>query len=88
MNMLNVLHDRVKEQGNKPALIFKDQVISFADLQKHVIRLAAALRKLGIGPSDKVAVFLPNCPEYVFGYLSCFCLGAVVVPLDYMLKED
>ncbi len=88
MNTRDVLNQRVEEQGNKPALIFKDRMISFADLNNQVIRLAVALRKLGIGPSDKVAVFLPNCPEYVFSYLSGFCLGAVVVPLDYMLKED
>ncbi|MFA5261051.1 MAG: AMP-binding protein [Candidatus Omnitrophota bacterium] len=88
MNILNVLNERVKNQGNKSALIFKERAVSFVDLKKQVIRLAAAIKKLGIGPADKMAVFLPNCPEYVFSYLSCFCLGAVVVPLDYMLKED
>ena len=88
MNIRNVLNKTVKNHGEKTALIFKERVITFADLKEQVIRLAAALNKLGVGPADKVALFLPNCPEYVFGYLSCFCLGAVVVPLDYMLKED
>ena len=31
---------------------------------------------------------MPNCPEYVYSYLASFLLGAVVIPLDYMLKSD
>ena len=88
MNIRTTLIERAASHGGKPALIFKERVISFLELKEQVMLLASALSKLGIGAGDKVAVFLPNCPEYVFSYLSCFCLGAVVVPLDYMLKDD
>ena len=37
---------------------------------------------------DKIAFYLPNCPEYVYSYLACFYLGCVGVPLDFMLKTD
>ncbi len=88
MNVYHLLKEKADTYSGKPALIFKDQEISFSDLRGQVIRLASGLKKLGVGKSDKVAVFLPNCPEYVVCYLACFHLGAVVVPLDYMLKDD
>ena len=72
----------------KPAIIFHDRVITFGALKDDVFRLAQALIKEGIGKGDKVALFLPNWPEYVYSYLALFCIGATVVPLDFMLKND
>jgi len=74
--------------GSKPALIFKEKTLSFNDLRSQVLRLGYGLRSLSVGKSTRVAVYLPNCPEYVFSYLASFCLGATVIPLDYMLKSD
>ena len=48
----------------------------------------SGLAKLGIAKSDKVALYLPNWPEYIYSYLALFSLGATVVPLDYMLTEE
>jgi long-chain acyl-CoA synthetase len=46
------------------------------------------LQARGASRGTKIALYLPNCPEYVYSYLSSFLLGAVVIPLDYMLKSD
>jgi len=88
MQVKQLLEDRAKEFSQKPAVIFKDSPISFLELRDNVFRLANALRVQGVKKSDKVAIYLPNCPEYVYSYLACFCLGAVAVPLDYMLKTE
>ena len=72
---------------DKPAIIFKDTTITFGQLREQVNRLAVALKQAGLSKGDKLAVYLPNCPEYVYSYLACFQLGAVCVPLDFMLKE-
>ena len=53
-----------------------------------VLALARGLQALGLVRGKKIALYLPNCPEYVYSYLSSFLLGAVVIPLDYMLKTD
>ena len=66
----------------------KEETISFADLKRNVFKLANALKSCGVGKGDKVGIYLPNGPEYAYSYLACFCLGAVAVPLDYMLKTD
>ena len=88
MNTSEILQQAAQRYGHKPALIYKEQSVTFLQLQEKVLRLANGLKKEGVGKGDKVAFFLPNCPEYVYSYLAVFYLGAVGVPLDYMLKED
>ncbi len=88
MDILNLLNLADSRFGSKPALIFKEQVISFADLKVKVSQLAHGLSSLSVSKGTKIGVYLPNCPEYVYSYLASFCLGATVIPLDYMLKSD
>lgn len=72
----------------KPAVIFQDQPISFLELKARALALAVGLMAQGAQKGTKVAIFLPNWPEYIQSYLALFSLGAVVVPLDYMLIEE
>ncbi|MCR4337165.1 MAG: AMP-binding protein [Candidatus Omnitrophica bacterium] len=88
MNIQKLLQENSEKYAQKPALIFQDQVVTFSALYENVLKLTGLLYSRDIGKSDKVAIYLPNCLEYVYSYLACFCLGAVVVPLDYMLKSD
>ncbi len=88
MNISNILQASAKRFGPKPALIFKDQAVSFDQLKSKVFELAQGLSVAGVQKSTKVAIYLPNCPEYAYSYLSLFYLGATVVPLDFMLKTD
>lgn len=88
MNTQQILKDKAYQYSLKPAIIFQEQEITFSKLNENVLRLANALKSLGVGKSDKIAIYLPNGPEYVYSYLAIFCLGAVGVPLDYVLKED
>lgn len=81
--------DLVAEKySQKEAIIFKDNKVSFSQLRENVLSLAAGLKAQGISGGDKIALYLPNSLEYVYSYLACFCLGAVGVPLDIMLKEE
>ena len=88
MNVYQILTDSARLFDQKPAVIFKDKKISFADLKANVLALALGLKARGAGHGKKIALYLPNCPEYIYSYLSSFLLGAVVIPLDYMLKTD
>ncbi|MEM9401520.1 MAG: acetoacetate--CoA ligase [Pseudomonadota bacterium] len=53
------------------------RVLSFAELFESVERVAAGLRAHGVGTGDRVAGFLPNCPEAVIAMLATTSLGAV-----------
>ncbi|MFA5092785.1 MAG: class I adenylate-forming enzyme family protein [Candidatus Omnitrophota bacterium] len=88
MKVINVLENCAKEYANKPAIIFRQDEISFSQLKDKVFSFAQSLIKLGVKPQDKVAIYLPNWPEYVISYLAIWSVGACSVPLDFMLTEE
>lgn len=63
--------------------------ISYRRLKQDVDRFAASLQRLGVRPSDRVALYLPNCPQFVIGYLGAVRAGAIVVPFNplYSARE-
>ena len=88
MNTAQILDYVSKKYSSKSALFFQGKSITYCQLAEHVARWANVLKSLGVQKATKVGIYLPNCPQYVYGYLACFSLGAVVVPLDYQFKED
>ncbi len=88
MDVYQILTDSAHLYAQKPAIIFKDKNVNFVDLKANVLALARGLQTLGARRGKKIALYLPNCPEYVYSYLSSFILGAIVIPLDYMLKSE
>ena len=55
--------------------------LTFAELSRDVTRLAEGLVRLGVEPGDRVAVYLPMCPEVAVASHACAHIGAVQVPL-------
>ncbi|NQT00199.1 MAG: acyl--CoA ligase, partial [Candidatus Omnitrophica bacterium] len=88
MDIARKFRELATQFPQKPFLIFRNQAISYQQLVKQVNKLACALRKQGVKKGEKVAVYLPNSPEYVFSYLAVFTLGAAVVPLDVRLTNE
>src|SRR5512139_799306 len=84
------LFDQVAEKyGNKTALIFYGNKISYAKLKELIDRFATALADLGVKKGDTVALFLLNCPQYVIAYFASLKIGAKVTPISpvYTSKE-
>ncbi|RGD56912.1 long-chain fatty acid--CoA ligase [Kitasatospora xanthocidica] len=69
-----------------PVLRLDEEVLSFADLEAHSARAAHWLAALGVAPGDRVAVLLPNVPEFAVLYYGILRAGAVVVPMNPLLK--
>jgi long-chain acyl-CoA synthetase len=57
-------------------------------MQENIDRIAAALTDLGVKKGDRVALMLPNCPEYVYTYYACMKLGAIVVQMNPLYMPD
>ncbi|RMH12518.1 MAG: long-chain fatty acid--CoA ligase, partial [Gammaproteobacteria bacterium] len=72
---------------SKTAIIFEDQKISFSDLNAEVNRIANAMIQRGIKKGDHVAVSCPNLPYFPMVYYAILKIGAVVVPLNILLKR-
>jgi len=88
MDIKKILESAVNGYADKTAIVFKGQEVTFKELKEQVHKLANALKSQGVSKGDKVGIYLPNCVQYVCSYLACFCLGAVGVPLDFMLKNE
>ena len=55
--------------------------LTYGELQREVNRCANGLRELGIGSGDRVALFMPMCPELVVAFFAVIKIGGVVLPL-------
>jgi acetoacetyl-CoA synthetase len=49
---------------------------TWAELRDHTARIATGLRRLGVGPGDRVVAYLPNIPEAIAAFLACASIGA------------
>jgi fatty-acyl-CoA synthase len=65
-----------------PALIHADGTLSFAELVDCAARAAQGLAELGVGPGDRVALWLPNTPAYLMLYFASVRLGAIAVAVN------
>ena len=87
MDFNKLLTQQASFYNNKPALIFKDRLISFAAAARQSFQVANFLSEQGIAGGDKVAIYLPNIPEAATAFFGTFTLDAVAVPLDFMLIQ-
>ena len=71
-----------KKQPEHPAVIFYGHVLTYADLDKQSDRFAALLMSKGVKKGDRVAVFMPNCPQFHIVFFGILKLGAVHVPVS------
>ena len=71
-----------KKRPLHPAVIFYGHVTTFAELDTQSDRFAALLMQKGVGKGDRVAVFLPNCPQFHIVFFGILKLGAIHVPVS------
>jgi acetoacetyl-CoA synthetase len=79
---LNFAENLLRYADDHPAIVFwneqgRQQELSYAELGREVGRVAAALKRHGIRPGDRVAGFLPNLPETVIAMLATTSLGGI-----------
>ncbi|MSO82057.1 MAG: AMP-dependent synthetase [Acidobacteria bacterium] len=85
--LLDYLADLARDHGDKPALLFKGASMSYAALEQLSDVFAAALASLGVRPGDRVALLLPNCPQFFIAEFGAWKAGAVVVSLNPIYTE-
>ncbi|MFP3998653.1 MAG: long-chain-fatty-acid--CoA ligase [Desulfobacterales bacterium] len=73
---------------DKPALDFYGSKTTFWTLRKKVLAMARIMGEMGVKKGDRVAVHLPNSPQYVIAFYATLSLGAVVVNLNPMYTAD
>ncbi|WP_336670472.1 long-chain-fatty-acid--CoA ligase [Tsukamurella sp. USMM236] len=81
-NLATMLRESASSTPDAPLLFFGDREISYSQLDEPSGRLAASLLARGLVPGDKVAVQLPNLPEFVVAYFGILKAGLTMVPLN------
>ena len=72
----------------KTYLYFRDQEVSFQNFREYSLRTATLFRELGVQKGDRVCLFLPNCPEFLYAWLGLSLIGAIGVPINAAYKEE
>ncbi len=87
MNLSNTIERAAKYFPEKEALIFSDTTFCYGELDAWINRGANYLKELGISRGTKVALYLPNCPEWIVFYYSIIRLGGAAVCLSHYYKQ-
>ncbi len=85
--LVDVVGDAAQQRPDHTALFFQGGRLSYAEVEQLSNALAGALVALGVQKGDRVALILPNCPQWVIGQLAAWKAGAVVVPISFLLAE-
>lgn len=72
----------------RPVIRFEGRALSYQELEDAASRFASVLGTLGLHPGDRVALLLPNCPQFVIAYYGGLRAGAIVVPTSPLYVES
>lgn len=76
-----------REAARKIAMVYYNRKFSYRRLHDLAQRFAAGLQTLGVQPGDRVALCMPNIPQYMISYWATLYAGAVVVPINPLNSE-
>ncbi|UCD78645.1 MAG: long-chain fatty acid--CoA ligase [Desulfobacterales bacterium] len=88
MNLVNLSDERLEKMGDIPAYVFEGKEYSSYRLNEMGRRLASGLRSLGIEKGDHIVVCMPNSPEVFACFGAIWRIGAVIVPIMFLLGEN
>jgi long-chain acyl-CoA synthetase len=80
--LLDYLSESARKWPDRPFLLFKGSKITYAQLEKESSALAAALVAIGVKPDDRVALCLPNSPQFLVAEFAAWKAGAIACPFN------
>lgn len=88
LSVASILAESARRRPDHAALHFAGATTTYRDLWAETRGYAGALRARGIGHGDRVAMIVPNVPDFARVYYATLALGAVVVPVHLLFKAD
>jgi long-chain acyl-CoA synthetase len=75
------------QRPGHPAMFFKGRRVTYGELARLSDAFAAALADLGVKKGDRLALLLPNCPQFIIAEVGAWKVGAIVTPLNPLYSE-
>jgi long-chain acyl-CoA synthetase len=88
LSMVEMFEQSAARHGDKPLIDFLGRRYSFAETLDGANRVATGLAALGLGPGDRIGLFLPNVPHYLAAYFGILKLGATAVNFSPLYTVD
>ncbi|MFL5489343.1 MAG: AMP-binding protein [Gemmatimonadaceae bacterium] len=86
-SLIDYLREAATKWPRRPALLFKGATVDYARLHNESDAFAAALSSMGIGSGDRVAICLPNCPQFLIAEFGIWKIGAIACPFNPTYSE-
>jgi long-chain acyl-CoA synthetase len=83
-DLITFFREQVKNHADENAIFFKGKFKTYAEILEEVNRLSDSLNKLGVGKGTRVAVFLPNCPQFITIFFAVQALGGIFIAFNPM----
>ncbi len=87
MNIAQSVERAAKFFPDRAAVVFEGATLTYGELNSRANRLANALKANGVQRGDRVALYLPNIPEFPLAYIAVQKVGAVAVSVNSMFKS-
>jgi len=83
----DLLRRTAQKHPSQTAIVFLGKKITYQELDTLIDRFATALHNLGVQKGDRVALFLPNIPQFMISYYGSLKLGAIITAVSPLYKE-
>jgi len=82
----NIIEDKARQFPDHTVFQFRDDPVTLEALNECINKTANGFTALGVKHGDKVAIMMPNCPEFLYTWFALNKIGAVEVPVNVALK--
>ena len=88
ISLPQLLDESITKYSNHTAMTFFGKNFTYKELNNNIQKVAKALAKKGVGKGERVAIMLPNCPQYPMSFYGILTCGAIVVQVNPMYKAS
>jgi len=88
VNLGSILRASAISGADRLAIRFGERAVTYGELDRAASGIAASLRARGLSPGDKIALMVPNVPEFTMAYFGILYAGCTVVPINVLLAGE
>jgi len=88
MNLAQLREEKVLAEGERISLYFKEKAITNFEMLRNSQKLVSALKNIGVKRGDRIIIQMPNCPEVIESFGAVWRIGAVIVPINYLMGDE